>query len=342
MNSLAASLATAGLLAALLTPAGASAEPPAAPGCVLSGITPGRTGTVLYAAATSGEPVAKLTGAELPLQVSRLGADPRRGRVKMATGGHAPHVRVEGWAPLEAVMLFAARDLPVAGAHVWITAGQKLEIAAAQPDALAVEHVVLGSNEQRARATVPCDAVALRPPRVEPTVLPRQARGYAMKGAGLDLYDRPGGDVVFSLDLLAGAGQSFWSTESRGGFVHVMARSDVTIDAWARTAELSPIRPGELIESDVPSPRLPPPQKLAISEPRPVVAARSPIEIREGPRPEARVIGSVEPGARIYVMESAGDFTNVLPEGLGVLPADGKGFWVPASELPKADDGEPK
>ena len=43
----------------------------------------------------------------------------------------------------------------------------------------------------------------------------------------------------------------------------------------------------------------------------------------------------IEVGASFYPMEISHGWTNIMPEGLGILPPEGGGFWVRTSGLPK-------
>src|SRR5690606_17327071 len=79
------------------------------------------------------------------------------------------------------------------------------------------------------------------------------ARGYLMKRSSIDLYGEPkAGDVIFSLKMIEGSAQLFWSTESRGGFVHVVSRGDITVDAWAKWSDLEALKKGEMRDQYIP------------------------------------------------------------------------------------------
>ena len=47
------------------------------------------------------------------------------------------------------------------------------------------------------------------------------------------------------------------------------------------------------------------------------------------------ILGVLEAGAEVYMMETIAGWTNLLPVSLGVTPPDEGGFWIPAAEAPK-------
>ena len=75
--------------------------------------------------------------------------------------------------------------------------------------------------------------------------------------------------------------------------------------------------------------------KLAMDNPPRVAKAPKDIPIRAKRSEKDKPIGVLEAGAEVYVMETIAGWTNVLPKNLHVLPPEGGGFWIPASEVPK-------
>jgi hypothetical protein len=53
------------------------------------------------------------------------------------------------------------------------------------------------------------------------------------------------------------------------------------------------------------------------------------------------VIGEIEPGSEVYVMDTLLGWVSVLPKALHVMPADDKAFWVKASDLGIATPAPP-
>lgn len=318
--------------------AAAAAETPARSlSCRLAATTPVRADTLVYDADQGGRVIAKLTGRSIPITVTRFPAT-MKGRARVATSLGKSAVRIEGWLDPARMRYFATRDLPLVGSHVWLTAGMELGLISASPAGFTLRHTILGSDGQHLEAPIPCDGVSLEPTPVPETEPPRNARNYQMKNDRIDLYGRPGGDVVFTLKMTEGARKVFWSTEVRGGYIHVMSRSDVTIDAWARAGDLSYLHHGELHDVSAIAPKPLEEPRLALHDPPDVLTATAELPIHARPENSTTQIGAVEPGARFFPMEQSGNWTNVMPEGLGVLPPDGGGFWVRTSGLPKHQD----
>jgi len=318
----------------------AKAEQPAQSviSCPLIGQVPGKADALIYDAQVGGTAIARLTGAELAVT---LGLDgPLSGaRIRIHTTGVGPNTRIDGWVDATAFRFFAKRDLPISGSNVWISASRPLEPVRATGDQVTVGYRILGSatdegGKQRVELTVPCSALSLAIPAAHPAEIPTRARTFQMRDETLTLLDSPRGDAVFTLRMNEEARKPFWSTESRGGYVHVMSRGDITIDAWVRSSQLTPLRRGEYFHQDVPQPPALNPSTLAIQDPPAVVTASQ--QVRVYTQPDGAMIGIIEAGAKVYPMEAAHAWRNTMPLGLGVLPTDGRGFWVRKNELPKA------
>jgi hypothetical protein len=210
-----------------------------------------------------------------------------------------------------------------------------MKLIHAHGDQLTAELTISGTTSQKVRVTAPCDAFALARGQTSAMDVPGNARGFLTKNDTIDLYDEPNGDVVLQLHMIDGTGQLFWSTQSRGGFVHVQARADLTIDAWAKWKDLEPLKKGEMMDQLVPPSTAVTGAQLALDKPPPIVRAIRDVPIRAARDDKAKPIGAIETGAEVYVMETIASWTNVLPKGLGVIPPEGGGFWIPASEAPK-------
>lgn len=304
-------------------------------GCKLTGAQAGKRGAQLFDAVTGGRVVASFTGALVPMTLSDIPLDPTQGRARLSTSAGSAALRLDGYAPVSDVTVFTTRDIPVVASHVWITSGQKVKLVSAAADTLRGELTISGSESQAIRGSAPCDGFSLQPTTPSPMEIPGNARGYMMKTSSMDLYDRPNGDVIFSLKMMEGSAQLFWSTESRAGFVHVVGRSDVSVDAWARLRDLEGLKKGEMRDQYIPPTTSFAGAKLALDKPPPVVKATKEIPIRARRDAKEKPVGVIEAGAEIYVMETIAGWTNVLPTSLGMTPPDDGGFWIPSSEAPK-------
>lgn len=307
----------------------------AASGCKLTGTQPGKRGAQLFDAVTGGRVIASLTGALVPMTLSEIPLDPTQGRARLSTSAGGSALRLDGYLSTSDLTVFTTRDIPVIASHVWITSGQKVKLVSATADTLRAELSIAGTEGQGARSSAPCDAFSLQPGTPRPMEIPGNARGYMSKGTKLDLYDKPNGDVVFSFKIIEGSGLLFWSTESRAGFVHVLSRGDVSVDAWARVRELEAMKKGEMRDQYIPPTTTFSGAKLALEKPPPVVKATKEIPIRARRDAKEKPVGVIEAGAEIYVMETIAGWINVLPVSLGITPPDDGGFWIPAAEAPR-------
>ena len=305
------------------------------PGCILKGSSPIAKGTQLFDKEAGGRAIANFSGSFVPMQMSELPADASAGRAKLSTSNGGAALRLDGFVAPSSIPTYTARDVSVIGGHVWISTAQRVKIVRGAPGTLTVELTVAGSQSQTVRATAPCDAFALQKGTATGMEVPGSARGYLMKTSTIDLYDGANGDAVFSLRMIEGSGQLFWSTEAKAGFVHVQARGDLTIDAWARWRDLEALKKGEMMDQLIPPSSALTGAQRTLAKPPPLVKATKALPVRARRAEKEKPIGVVEAGAEVYLLETVAGWTNVLPKGLGMTPPDDGGFWIPAGEAPK-------
>ena len=303
--------------------------------CVLKGTYPITKGTQIFDTATGGRAVASFTGTFVPLQMSEIPADPSNGRARISTTMGGGSFRIDGYVAPSAIPVFTSRDIAVTSGHIWISVAQRVRLVQAANSALTAERAVLGTSGQTVRAAAPCDAFSLQQGTPTPTEVPGNGRGYLTKSANIDFFDAPNGNAIFTLKMIQGGAQLFWSTESRAGYVHVNARADLTIDAWARLSDLDPLKKGEMMDQFIPPVTQVQGAQLGLDKPPRLVQATKEIPLRFRRDEKEKPIGAIEAGAEVYVMETMVGWSNVLPKNLAVLPADDGGFWIPASEVPK-------
>lgn len=312
--------------------------PPAnvtAPTCLIKGTAPPPKGAQLFDEATGGSVIAKLTGGFVPMTLSEIPFDPTSGRARLQTSAGSGAMRIDGYLPITDFPVYTTRDLSIYGGNVWLSSSQKVRIVKAQQETITVEITVAGTLSQTVRATAPCDAFSLVRGNPTPMEVEGNARGYMTKKQTVELFDKPNGDVIFTLNMMEGTGQLFWSTEVKAGFVHVTSRGDLTIDAWARYRDLDPLKKGEMVDQYIPPQTQAAGALLAFDKPPPLVKATKPIPIRSKRDEKAKPVGTVEVDAEIYIMETIAGWTNILPKHLGIVAPDDGGFWIPATEAPK-------
>lgn len=305
------------------------------PTCKLKGTAPVSKGARLYDAPSGGRPIANFTGALVPMTLSAIPSDPSAGRARLSTSEGSPALRIDGYLAPSDVAVYTSRDIPVIQGHIWISSAQKVKLVAATGDSLRAELLISGSERQTAKGSASCDAFSLQRGSAVKMEVPGSARGYLMKTSTIELFDRADGDVIFTLKMLEGTAQLFWSTEAKSGFVHLMSRGDLTIDAWARLKDLEPLKKGEIMDQYIPPTTAVAGAQLALDKAPPIVKATRAIPVRARRDVKEKPVGEIEAGAEIYLLETVAGWTNVLPKALGVTPPDEGGFWIPAAETPK-------
>jgi hypothetical protein len=314
------------------------ARPTSTPvGCTLRGTGPVPRATQLFDQPTGGRVIANFTGALVPIAIGGFPADPSTGRSHIVTSLSGAQLRIDGYGAASAFTVYTTRDVPIAAGHVWISSAQKVRLVQAASNALTGEITVLGSASQNARGVGPCDAFSLQRGTPQVLAVPGNGRLYSSKATQLELYDQPSGNVVFTLHMIEGASQLFWSTETRGAFVHLTSRADITVDAWAKAAQLDALKRGEMVDQVAPPQSAVAGAQLALdgtNPPRVVVATRE-LPIRARRDDKEKPIGVLEVGAEVYVMETMAGWSNLLPKHLGFQPGTDGGFWIPSADVPR-------
>lgn len=305
------------------------------PGCLIKGTYPAGKGTKVFEQPTGGDVIASLSGGYVPMTMSEIPFDPSSFRARLSTSTGSEAVRIDGYVPVADWPLFTTTDISVQGASIWISVAQKVKLVRASANSLTVEMPVGGTLKQTVRATAPCGAFSLARPNPEPLEFPKQGRSYMTKKQKVDLYEEPNGKIVFTLNMMEGTGQLFWGEKTKNGFVHVISRNDLTIDAWIPVRDLEALKKGEMMEQYIPQTTPAAASTLSFDKPPPIAKATQTISIRAKRDENAKPIGQIEAGAEFYVLESVTTWTNIAPKHLGVLPLEEGGFWVPTIEIPK-------
>ncbi|MBI5532096.1 MAG: hypothetical protein HY898_05225 [Deltaproteobacteria bacterium] len=340
-----ASLLSVGLCG-LAADAGATDPPATGSGssCVIQGNAIAPKDQAIYSAATGGNRIAVFSGAITPLRATNFPADSNNGRMQINT---AAGFRIEGFTDARSINVWSSRDIPVAPDHVWISGGRQLRVLGASPGRLRVELPARGSIGQPVQANASCDALSFG--RTTPPVFdtPGNARGYVAQRNELDLHGSSAGDLSYTLHA-SGDGSSIllWSTETRGAYVHVLSRFELYVDAWVKRSDVKALPQGEMMDQAIPAESVQNPPSLALSNYLRIVQATHAIPIRFGRGDAAPVIGEIESGSEVYVLDIILSWASVIPKALHVMPTDEKGFWVKASDLgiaiPVPDGGVPR
>lgn len=300
--------------------------------CALRGRAPFARGTKIYQKAKGDRVVGVFSGVLTPAKVSAIPRSDKTARARVSTSDGTPAFRIDGYVAPAEIPVYTTRDVTVVPSHIWIAAQQEVKVAGATADSLQVVHRIRGTQKQDVRATAPCTAFALAPISTPPLELvDDSARGYRMRVTTLPIYDRPRGDIIFTLYMLEGATLLFWADKSRAGYTHVTGRSDIVINGWVKRRGLEAMRPGELMDPYVAS--QPTGAQLGLSVQPQIYVAEKDVPIRPGPEPEEPIIGYIETGAEFYLFSYIEGWATVLPRSLAVKPPDGGGFWVPEIDV---------
>lgn len=255
---------------------------------------------------------------------------------RIETGTGRGSFRLQGFVKASELRLFTSYAVPVVSGHVWLAVGTRVVAAGASGARVRIEKQLTTPFNQRLTTTAECSALTFAPPTPPGFAPPGSARVFLMKEATLELFDEvpPTGSAILTLQR-APLVESvrFFSTEQRGGFVHVQYQGDINIDAWARASELTPLPRGET--SDVPpsSFTMSSPPELQLSPLPRVVRTNHDLPLRLAAKDSEAPAGVIEAETDVYVMDTIAGWAKVLPKSLHILPAGDLSFWVKSSDL---------
>ena len=298
-------------------------------GCVLRGEPVMPRNVSVYDAKVGGTEIAKFTGAKVGLGVSSLPED-GTGRAAVETTGF----RIKGFVRARDLPVFTARSVPVFAGHLWIAEAQRVAVVGATGGRARVEKSVFSPLVGVFQGWAPCESLTLGA-RVAPGFAPSgSARGFVVKRDEIELFTEPKGDVVTTVERASdGPGILLWSDDRQGAWVHVEHHGDVVIDAWARAQDLSPLPRGEtmdqlaqgVVQTGTPS--------LKVQGNTKALRVPSPMPLRVAASDAAAVIGSLDAGVEVLVLDVVAGWASVVPKDLGIAPAGAAQFWARAKDL---------
>ena len=125
----------------------------------------------------------------------------------------------------------------------------------------------------------------------------------------------------------------FFSTEQRGGFVHVQYQGEVNIDGWAKASDLTPLPRGETSDLPPGTFSMSTPPELQLPQPPRTVKTTRDVALRLAAKDAEAPIGVIEAETEVYVMDTMAGWAKVLPKSLHVLPVGEQSFWVKSADL---------
>jgi hypothetical protein len=311
-----------------------AAKPPEpAPRCGQRGRVPFDKDTTL--ADPSGRKIARFSGGESAVTLLAPPAD-GSDLARIETGTGRGSFRLAGFVKAAELRFFAAYNLPIVSGHVWFSPGTRVSAAGSSGGKVRIEKHMTTPFNQRFSALADCSALTFSPPTPPGSSMPGNGRVFLMKEPLLDLYGDvpPVGSPILTLQRSPAVDNvRFFSSEQRGGFVHVQYQGDVSIDAWARASDLTPLPRGET--SDIPPGSYlisTPPQLQLPQTPRTIKTTRD-LPLRVAARDSEPPVGVIEAETEVYVMDTVAGWANVLPKSLHILPADRLSFWVKSADL---------
>lgn len=310
-----------------------AAPPAAAPACGQRGKVAFDKDTVLTDG--NGRKLARFSGGESAVT---LLAPPASGTdlARIETGTGRGSFRVAGFVKAAELPIFTSSALPVVSGHVWLAQGTRVTVAGVSNGKVRIEKQLTTPFNQRFGALTDCSALTFTPPTPPSTSMPGTARVYLMKIALLDLFGDmpPTGSPITTLQRAPSVDNvRFFSTETRGGFVHVQYQGDINVDAWAKASDLSALPRGETSDLPPSSYNLTTPPQLQLSQMPRVVKTSRELPLRLAARDAEAPIGVIETETEVYVMDTVAGWANVLPKSLHILPAGEQSFWVKAADL---------
>jgi len=303
--------------------------------CIVQGTTQMPPDVLIYDKQQAGQPFARFTGGETPLSVSDFSASQAQARVRVQTGTGSGSFRLDGYVEAAKVPIYTKRNVPVVAGHVWIGTHQLVNVIGAWTGQLKVKKTLLRPMNQSFSGAASCDSFTLEASTPPGWTVPGHARGYVVKQDSIELYeDAEEGRVVVTLHRAAdGDGILLWSSERKGGWVHVEYHGEVVIDAWARARDVQALPPGERMdEAAGPTIKKGTPRVSLQNAPRLVTTTRE-VPIRIKAADASPVVGRIEPNTETYVLDVMAGWASVLPKSLNVTPHGDYHFWVKASDL---------
>ena len=249
-----------------------------------------------------------------------------------------PALVLSGRLRIDAVPLFAARDLPVVDRHVVLHRAAPLRFVGGDGATSVVEPLYGDFADLRARTS--CDDIVVQDPG-HGTATERRRRGAPMHLAHrrAPLFAAPSGAPVLVLSATR-PGPTVYVTATQGSFRRIAYEDGARIDGWMRADDLAPGEGpdcddchGSIMDADDLCPLRPAPRDDACPEAAlGAFHARRKVAVRDRPSPEGAALGWLEESAEVRVFESRGGYARFEP-ATGEIHAPPTGFWVDETAL---------
>jgi hypothetical protein len=299
----------------------------------------------LYVGPSGDDLVAELMGARVGVWVQLLApGGAARAKVQLRSDPAGPTLRLDGWMELSDLRLFVKRDVRVVPDHVWITAGSPVAVLGGDRERVRLQTTPYDEGFDDLATETTCAVLALASD-VSVREKGRATRGVPHHPAGpvLVLHDEVGKPVQ-TLRARHHEVVTLYVLETRGAMSHVLYDDWLRIDGWVKTSDLVP-GPGD----DCDDCRRGPPEMLDTCFGHPIVdqgadgctshgerlvVVKTQTPLRAEGRDGAAVVGSVDRGAHVYVVNSLEKgWVQIAPATGALVSPDHLGFWAKADDI---------
>jgi hypothetical protein len=316
--------------------------------CIVEG--PGDAGGFerypVFSAADGGAPIAIVNApAEVPLRFLDWPAAGRGGRAKVQLAGNGA-VRLAGFVDLADRRFQLGARVDIDPPHVFAVVGTQVRVHGRREGGLEVAIDTPFTEPASITVTVPCRAavyqraslaLSRRSAQPLPILLPKHDR--------LTFFTEPGGRALFHAQVSPGR-TPLSLLERRAAFAHVLvgdapvdqARGTVVVDAWVPVEDVLLAEPSNDRDSHG---SIPDKTDRCPSQPHPVQDTPLRLGSADGP-----VIGVVEKGAALVIVERRGGFASIRFLDELVAPPPESAFFVASAAIsgdcdrPLAEDDE--
>lgn len=286
------------------------------------------------------------SGSLLGIQLSHISmAGGARTRAEIRVPGRGPGLVLRGLLEPRELDIYLLRDLPIVPGHAWLTRGARVELTGGGPPGTARVRASYGAFHEL-HADAPCDALGLEVPAGSrsrrPTPSPAPSRYAHIAHAGVVLRDDTGAPLLRLGN--EGMGTTVRLLETRGDLRRILYDDDVRLDGYLQAGELLP---GEGPDCDDCHGSIRDSNDRCPDEPTadedgcptgPLQFARTTreVDIHLHPRPDSPVIGRIETGVEVVVVEpkkgsAPSLFADVRPRHNALEPMTG--FFVERAAL---------
>jgi hypothetical protein len=321
-----------GALSPTLAPVARAKVPETAPSCGQKGRVVFDKDTILSDA--TGRRVARFSGGESAVTFNSPPSD-GSDLARIETGTGQGSFRIQGFVKASELRIYTGSSVPLVNGHVWLRPSTRVVAAGSSSGKVRIEKQVSTPFNQRFSALADCSALTFAPPAASGFSVPGNARVYLMKISLLDLYDTaPHGRIIFTMQRASNTDSvRFFSTEQRGGFVHIEYGAELGIDAWARASDLQALPRGETSDSPASTYTMTSPPQLQLQKTPRILRVTRELPLRITAREAEAPVGVIEPDTDVFVIDTVAGWANVLPQSLHILPADNSSFWVKTADL---------